>query len=36
VTKTINQPIKKIVAQYQVEQWEEEEGKESTLIEKII
>jgi hypothetical protein len=31
VTKTTNWPIKNIIAQYQVEQWEEEKGMETTL-----
>jgi hypothetical protein len=31
VTETTNKPIKNIIAQYQVEQWEEEKGKETIL-----
>jgi hypothetical protein len=34
--KTTNLPIKNIVAQYQVERWEEENKMETTLLKKII
>jgi hypothetical protein len=34
MTKTTNYPIKNIVTNYQVNQWEEEKGMETTLFKK--
>jgi hypothetical protein len=38
VIKTINKPIKNIIAQYQEERWEEEEeeGMETTFLKKNL
>jgi hypothetical protein len=36
VTEITNYPVKNIVAQYQVEQWEDEKGIETFLPPKII
>jgi hypothetical protein len=36
VTETTNKLIKNILAQYQVEQWEDEKGMEIILSPKII
>jgi hypothetical protein len=36
MTETTNKPIKNIVAQYQVERWEEEKKMETILPQKII
>jgi hypothetical protein len=36
VIQTSNKATKNIVAQYQVEQWEEEKGIENILLPKII